>query len=234
MKKLNGRGLGSVETALLLVLVALVCFVGGYVWHAKQAADKNLAVHPTSVAASKPGAPIFKKLPSDWIEYRSAANGLRLGYPMQWGTLDQTTLQTPSNQDQAGGMQGRLSITFSEKVGFTVVARKYGATIKPSDDGKTWVVADENPAVADNYKVGDVYKARKEKVSGGSAIDLSFVDEGCTQTRYLLTLKSSYAVITIPEFCPEEPANSNSDAATAAKTAYSQLLTDFLSSITVY
>jgi hypothetical protein len=127
-------------------------------------------------------------------------------------------------------MQGQLVLTVSKKDGFTIVARKYGATIKPSGDGKSWVVAEENPANVDSYKVGDTYKAKEVKVSGGTAIDLTFVDEECTQTRWLFSLKDSYAVVTIPELCSAnlEPISGTN------KAAYTKLVSDFLNTVTIY
>ena len=91
------------------------------------------------------------------------------------------------------------------------------------------IVSAENPANVDNYNVGDTYKITEHNISGGTAIDLSFDDEGCTQTRWLLSLKDSYALVTIPELCQDTLDSSNS-----SKSAYESLRMQLFRSMTVF
>lgn len=230
MKK-NQQGFSVVESLLILVVVGIIGFVGWYVWQAKNKTNKS---PDTANQISTPAEPIFNKLPSGWLEYKSDENGLRLGYPSEWGALDKTTLHTPDYQDNTKNLQGRLIVMLSKKDGFTVVARKYGATIKPSSDGKSWIVSEENPANVDNYKVGNTYKTKEQKVNGGTVIDLSFDDEDCTQTQWLLELKNSYTVVTIPELCAGFNGTERTAVSDTNKQRYAKLITDFLSTITVY
>ena len=228
----NTKGFGTIELLLALVVVAVLAGAGAYLYYQdhKASTTSEGTSHTQTNQNITSAGPVFNKLLDGWVEYKNNDAGLRLGYPKEWGTLDSTTLETATYQNDSQNLQGKFSIAIAKKAGFTVVARKYGATIAPSSDGTTWTVVAENPADVDGYKVGDTYKATTEKVNGGIAIDLSFVDEECTQTRWLLSLKDSYAVVTIPELCPAtlQPIPDTN------KTAYATLKTDFLSSITVY
>lgn len=230
-RKLNNQGFGIVAV-LIVVLVLLAIGAAGYlVWQKNH--DKPIhTTHKTHTTNNKPvaTAPTFSKLPENWTEYKNDANGLRLGYPTEWGMLDATTLHTPTYTNVGKNLDGRLAINFSKKDGFNTVARKYGATITPAADGKNWIVAEENPAAVDGYKVGDSYRTISKSVNGGNAIDLSFTDEECQQTHFVLELKQSYADISLPELCAFE----SSPITDENKAAYTKLVSDFLKIITVY
>jgi hypothetical protein len=231
----NESGFSAIEVLLVLFAVGLISGVGYFVYkqNHKPAAPSAATTKSTTTETPKeaiPHAPVFNKLPEGWDEYKSDTNGIRLGYPKVWGTLDPIQLHTPEYTDNTKNMQGLFSIAISKKDDFTVAARKYGATIKPSSDGKSWVVAEENPANVDKYKVGDTYKTTEVKVNGGVAIDLTFEDEDCTHTRWLFTLKDSYAVVTIPSLCPVDL----QPTPVASKTAYAKLASDFLDTVTIY
>jgi len=208
------------------------------VWNAKDKTNNtyNNADSANSSVAKNPSNknPVMNKLPSNWLEYKNDEVGLRLGYPKEWGDLDKITLSTADYENDSKSLQGRLAISISKKEGFTVVARKYGATIKPSSDGKSWVVSEENPANVDNYQVGDIYKTKGHKVNGGTAIDLSYGDEDCSLPRWLLELKDSYAVISLPELCAVGTETGREPVSDANQKAFDKLKEDFINTITVY
>lgn len=234
----NTKGFTLIEGLLILVIAGLLGGTGWYVWSAKKKADKSLntAAQTEIQVDSKKAAsqsPVFNKLPDGWFEYKSDENGLRLGYPKEWGEL-KTNLQTADYQDDTKSLQGRLIISISKKDDFTVVARKYGATIKRSSDDKSWVVVEENPANVDNYKVGETYKTKEEKVNGGVAIDLSYTDEDCTLPRWFLELKDNYAMVSLPELCAVGTETGREPITDANQQAFDKLKTEFLNTITVY
>lgn len=232
MNKLNNQsGFSAVEAILILVIVAIVGGTGFYVYHAQQNTNKNYTSDNSTtpkfkkkVAPAKTSAPVFATLPAGWTEYKSDGDGLRFGYPKEFGTLAGTPLTTTDYRDDSLNLQGRLTVVISPKEGFSTSAAKYGATIKPSPDGKTWIVSEENSAASDGYKVGDTYKTKNLTVNGGTAIDTTVFDEDCMSPRYLLTLKNSYAVVSLPELCPVsttgqiEPVSAANKAATTRRS----------------
>jgi len=243
--KQNQKGFSAVEAILIIIVVALIAAAGWYVWSKNKKDDKQNDTHTSQSSEEskhqEDTTPVFSTLPSNWTEYKSDSDGLRFGYPKEWGTLDlekstvritatATSMMTAVYQNDSLNLQGRTMLTISKKEGFSVVARKYGATIKRSADGKSWVVSEVNPANVGNDKVGDTYKTKEVKVNGGTALDLSFVDEDCTHSRWLLELKNSYAEVSIPELCP----NDGTLPTQANKDAYAKVIGDFVKSITVY
>lgn len=233
-------GFAALEAILIVVIIGIVGSTGWFVLNAKRNTDKSLAGNNSTAPTyskknhtnnpNKASGPVFNKLPTDWTEYKNDADGLRFGYPKKFGTLTGKPLSTGGYRNDSENLQGRVVASVSAKEGFSIYASKYGATIKPSSDGKTWIVSEENPAASDGYKVGDTYKTKNVIVNGGTAIDLTVYDEECTLPRYLLSLKDSYAVVSLPELCPAnlEPVT------TANKDAYNKLIADFIASITLY
>ncbi len=214
----------------MVIAVAGISFAG-FMVHKKQS-DKPATNENSSVTKQNttPPTPNFNKLPNSWIEYKNNDSGLRLGYPSEWGILDTASSQTTDYRDDKKNLEGTLSISISNKQGFSVVTQKYGVTISPSSDGKKWTVLDANPANPDNYKVGDTYRPRIQNVNGGKIIDFSYTEEVCTHTKWLMELKNSYVTISIPSLCPvglELIPETN-------KTSYDQIKADLLKTITIY
>lgn len=236
----NQKGFAVLEAIVIVVIIGVVGFTGWFVLNAKKSTDKSLAGNNSAIPtynkktakkkSDKTLAPVFSKLPTDWVEYKSDIDGLRFGYPKEFGGLAGKPLSTNDYKNDIKNLQGRVTVSVSAKDGFSVYASKYGATIKPSSDGKTWTVSEENPAAGDGYKVGETYKIKNVGVNGGVAIDLTVFDEDCTLPRYLVSLNHEYAVVSIPELCP---ANLQPVTATS-KAAYNKLTTDFIASITLY
>lgn len=234
------KGFALVEGLLILVIVGMLGGLGWYVWNTNKNTNESLTSADTVANSSaakyskKPTSPTFNKLPNGWTEYKNDEKGLRLGYPKVWGALafrqEFQQLVTPAYQNDGQNLEGSLTVKFSAKNGFSIVAQKYGATIKPSDDGKSWIVANENPSSIDNYKAGDTYNTKEEKINGGVAIDLSYGDEGCSVARWLAELKNSYLEISLPSLCSSnfQPVSSSNQA------AYTKLRSDFLSTVTIY
>jgi len=232
-RKLNNQGFGLVGVLVVVLVVVAIGGAGYFVWQKNhddklKTAQNSKTDNNESTTATT--APTFNKLPENWTEYKNDANGLRLGYPTEWGVLDIATLHTPNYTNVGKNLDGQFAINFSKKDGFSAMAQKYGATIKPAADGKSWIVTDENPAAVDGYKIGDSYKTISKPVNGGNAIDLSFTDEECQYTHFVLELKQSYADIGLPKLCAFE----TSPITDENRAAYTKLISDFLKTITVY
>lgn len=229
--KLNHQGFGVVAIVATILVLAAAGGTGYLVWHKNHESKTKTSSMPTgkpTIGNSATSA--FSKLPENWTEYKNDANGFRVGYPTAWGVIDVTTLQTPAYANAGDNLDGKLTLYFSKKDDFSTVAQKYGATIKPAADGKQWIVVDENPAAADGYKVGDIYKTVSKPVNGGRAIDLSFTDEECQQTHFVLELKHGFVGINLPELCGSEA----SPITDESKDAYTKLVSDFLKTIAIY
>jgi hypothetical protein len=236
MKRLNENGFSAVEIVLIIAVIGLVG-VSGWLFVDRQKdkpSDSTTSSQPennkSTESTTKTPGPTFNPLPNGWVEYKNNEKGFRFGYPGEWGTLKGSPLSTDDYKDDSKNLQGRVIAEVSAKANYSVIASKYGATVKPSSDGKVWVVSEENPAAVDGYKVGDTYKTKDIKVNGGTVIDLTIRDEDCTLPRYLLTLKDSYVLVSIPELCPANFVAISS----ANQNAYTKLTADFISSLTVY
>jgi Tfp pilus assembly protein PilE len=90
----NQAGFSAVEVGLIVIIIAILAFVGYYVWHTKQSVDKSLTANnssastqqssktnPTSTTPADPyagwqstsGAVISFKYPADWFAHNSCA-----------------------------------------------------------------------------------------------------------------------------------------------------------------
>ena len=237
--KNDQRGIAHVAMVFLVVVVlSVVGFAGWKVWD-NDKKKNNASSTPKNEKIAKDfktpvsTAPVFNKIPVDWLEYKDTENGFRLGYPSEWGTLGGSPLSTPEYRSDKQNLYGTLGVTYLEKANFSIVAQKYGATIKPSEDGKSWIVSEENPAKVDNYAVGDIYKTKEINVQGGKVIDLTYSDEYCTGGRWLMELKNNYVVFAIPTLCSATNASGDLQMPSSAnKAAYSKLFNELLQTVT--
>lgn len=102
MKGASQKGFSIVEALLILVVIGILGFTGWYIYHAKQASDKNYAV------AANTTIPTYKKKTSTantaatnnpyagWNTYTVASTGLTFKYPADW-TMRSNTLCTTSS-----------------------------------------------------------------------------------------------------------------------------------------
>ena len=92
-------GFGVLEGLLILVIVAIVSFVGWYILSVKHSVTKTYSVTSSSTQpAKKPTTSPTKKvdaavtqpsnfvLPSGWSWYMNSTYGFKIGYPDAWGT----------------------------------------------------------------------------------------------------------------------------------------------------
>ncbi len=238
--KNNQKGFSIIEIVLVIAVVGLLGTVGLLVYKGHKKTTTPASVAKTSTpAAATPTGPVFATLPSGWIEYKNEANGFRMGYPKEWGVIskvDAETQSTPAYRDNTKNLQGKMVLITSKKEGFTVSAAKYGATIKPSADGTSWIVASENPAAADKYKVGDTYKTTTFKVNGGTVININVTDEDCTLPHWLVTTKTAYIQVLLPELCPlpATPGAMDRTLSDANQKAFDQMMANVQKTITIY
>lgn len=233
------NGFGAVETLLVLVAVGFISITGWYLWHTKHSADKPIAAGSSSSEKTKTQPPTVnnKKLPVGWQEYSNTTYGVRFGYPSEWGQLKGATgdqskallsLYTDNINETSKEIQGNVSFAIYPANTYTLVTEKYGATIKPMNNGD-WQIVDVNPASESKYKIGDTYDLQtKQKVNGGFVYILTSADEGCTFKRYIFILKDNYGELSIPALCSQ-------DAVAATNQAeYDTITSNITSSVAIH
>lgn len=236
-------GFGTTELVLGLLMVVLVG-AAGFIVYKNQNKTPSTSQTPNTTksdnkkisSSTKPNAPIFNKLLSNWQEYKNDNLGLRFGYPKGWGVLknaegDSTeltlNLYTDEYDNSTQNIQGRINLTARSAATFTLSPAKYTVTLKPV--GENWIITEVNPASADKYKVGDNYDLQtKYKVNGGTAYLLSSTDEGCTFSRYVMKVKNDYAELSLPALCSADTVSATN------RTAYEATIDAVRSSITLY
>jgi hypothetical protein len=241
--KKNNHGFGAIEGLLILVIAGILGFTGWFVWDAKQNADKILAVsnstmsattRATSKATVQSSKAVFT-LPSGWSWYENKDLSFKFAYPTEWGQLKSAeqgslllNLYTEQYTNSISDVQGRINLTANSKSSFTLTPQKYSVTLKPKSDGTQWQVTDVNPAVADKYKVGDMYNLQgKQIVNGGVIYLLSSADEGCKMNNYIFVLKNSFANLSTPALCSTEAVSFDN------QTAFDKITSNILNSITI-
>ena len=94
------KGFSAVEGLLIFVIVALIGFVGWYVWQAKQNVDKDLSVADTSSNASTVPK---KEASTELKKYEDKQLGIKFSYPKSWKLKQYnispgTTIEVSKNQ----------------------------------------------------------------------------------------------------------------------------------------
>jgi hypothetical protein len=97
----NETGFSAIEAILILVIIALLVFVGWFVWHSKQTANKTLASATQATTVSKQqaktGSTSSTKATTDpyagWLSLCSTSGDLCVKYPSDW-KLSQSQAQT--------------------------------------------------------------------------------------------------------------------------------------------
>jgi hypothetical protein len=91
----NQKGFSAIEFVLIVIIITIVAFVGWFVWHSKQTADKNLTI-------TNSATPIIKKqtkatnLYAGWKSYCDTIHYYCFKYPSNW----QLTTNGQSDEDQ--------------------------------------------------------------------------------------------------------------------------------------
>jgi len=239
----NQNGFSVVEVVLVILLVGIVGVTGWIVWRAKQKSDNSLTANnltqstnkvSTTTNTSKPAKPGFI-LPAGWVWYENKDLGFKFAYPEVWGQLKTAdkgslllNLYTDQYTDTALQVDGRINLTASDKTNFTFSPQKYSVILKPVGDGTQWQITDVNPAVADKYKIGDLYELQgKQNVNGGVLYLLSTTDEGCKMIQYLFVLKNSFALLNTPSLC------SQAGVSAANETAFDKTTADIVASVSI-
>lgn len=155
MKKFNQRGFSPIETALVLVIVALVAFVGWYVFHTKSNTDTtygNAANTQTEVSKSPAKTDTTKTTAADVVktktdskvgQYLTDANGNTLYTYDQdtdntsnctgtcltdWPAYKNTSTSTtyPTNVGSITRADGTMQYTYKKKPLYTFVSDTAG------------------------------------------------------------------------------------------------------------
>ena len=119
MKKINQSGFSIIEALLILVVIGILGFTGWYVYHTKQAANKNYSVAarstvPTYTKKTTAKAPVQKTVNSytGWTQYCSSLTKLCVNYPQNWANY--TCPNRPPNTYGACP-SGNFSIVSADK-----------------------------------------------------------------------------------------------------------------------
>ncbi len=97
-------------------------------------------------------------------------------------------------------LSGTNSFSVHTVDGFTIVAKKYGATVKPVNVNGvySWVVTDVNPADTTD-KPGDTYKVTSFKNTNGVTLyDFTWKDEGGTHGTWVFEAKGNFVTLGLP------------------------------------
>jgi hypothetical protein len=118
MKKLNQKGFGVVEGILIFVAVALIAGTGYYVY--KQSQNSDSSKSDQSIAEkSEPKKPKFS-------EYKNAALGVSLSYPVEWGVA---TLENGSLLKFQHGEYKHLTFSKADSASINFVTGAYSSPL---------------------------------------------------------------------------------------------------------
>jgi hypothetical protein len=214
MKK-SQRGFSAVEVLLILIVMGIVGFAGWYVYHTRSNSTAATSADITNLGQRKQNnspAPSQLVLQKDYKVYASTTYGFSYAYPNSWGDLspsaNQTTgwfVATTADLGKLPFGQSVLSGTNSFSVhsvdGYTIVANKYGATVKPVNvnGAYSWVVTDVNPADTTD-KPGDTYKVTSFiNTNGATLYDFTWEDEGGTHGRWVFVAKGNIVTLELAD-----------------------------------
>lgn len=177
----NQYGFSAVETALVLVIVGLIGFVGWYVWHSNKKADDTLS---SANKTAQTNTPVRAK-PATTVSYTDDSKTYTLTYPKAW-TIDSLkwnggsghsieAVQNSFVQLDPPDAPKMNSLSDSQVNGVTVIARNSGDI--------NAVLEDQLGAQAN----GQPFKPEELKINGNKALKQTVTKDNYTDENYFVT-----------------------------------------------
>jgi cytoskeletal protein RodZ len=111
----NQKGFGAVEGLLIFVIVGLIAFIGWYVWHSKNAADKTLSAANKASTSSSTTKPTTQKEAVGSLD-DAKAQAEKVGNSLLAASKSTTDANPPKTYVAAHASDGQFTSTFVSSV----------------------------------------------------------------------------------------------------------------------
>lgn len=212
MKK-NEKGFGAVEALLVLVIVAVLGFVGWYVWH-----NRATNTAPTTTSASASKVTTYSRtttVPSDWRSYKNTTYKLSLAYPNGgWST----SFATYDKKDFSGENDYSKDATSLATVCYLPPNVQQTCYDKLEIIGQS--LNDTVSQIKQTYFKPDNFKSIKETnltIDGHSAVEIYAQANDSTGIKYYFVYANGFTYV-MPRVLNSDPSDlSNSSGNLSAK-----------------